>query len=129
MKKLLLIGCLLLLVHAASAQTEWGQRLSAGLQSANAVALTSGFGSEVEVSVLGKTGVMGPRQAQELLEGFFAEHVPQACTISHQGTRETSSFFIFSYQDTLSHTYRIYCVVRKSDDGQFIKQFRIDYVR
>ncbi|MBP5260448.1 MAG: DUF4783 domain-containing protein, partial [Paludibacteraceae bacterium] len=126
---LLLIGCLLVLVHAASAQTDWGQRLSAGLQSANATALTSGFGAEVEVSVLGRTGVMGPRQAQELLEDFFAGHAPQACSISHQGTRETSSFFIFSYQDTTGHTYRIYCVVRKSDEGQFVKQFRIDYVR
>ena len=129
MKKLLLIGIWLLLSQLMVAQTDWAKRLQSSFMSANATELATSFGNEMEVSILGQSGIVEAKSAQQLLQNFFAEHAPQSCTVSHQGTRETSSFFILSYQDTQAHTYRVYCVVRKSEEGQFVKQFRIDYVR
>ena len=117
------------MARAAASQTDWGKVLVDCVGSADAVALTRYFGGEAEVSVTGESGIMGPEATCRLLNGFFAEHAPRSCSISHQGTREASSFFILSYQDQRGDKYRIYCVVRKSDEGRFIKQFRIDYVR
>ena len=131
MKKrfLILLSAWVLAMTAAFAQDDVSAKLTSALARGEVAELEVVFSEQMEVSGIGAPGIYSPRQMASVLASFFAENSPRSCRVSHQGTRENTSFYVLSMLDANDREYRVYVLMKRVGDKPYIKQFRIDHVK
>ncbi|MBP6231582.1 MAG: DUF4783 domain-containing protein [Paludibacteraceae bacterium] len=111
----------------ATAQQEMIDKISEGFVRGNVSFVSSYFNEKMELSVLGKNvGVYSKTQAQEIIQSFFSTNTPQSFNISHKGIKENSGFAIGILTTVSNKKYRVYILLRNTNEKSLIHQLRID---
>ncbi len=95
------------------------------LKSGNAKSLSDYFNQNVELVVQENDNVYSKAQAQLIVNDFFSEHSPHSFSVIHQGGKEGAQYVIGNL-DTKKGTFRVYFLLKKNDDKDYIHQLRIE---
>lgn len=109
------------------AQQEMIDRISEGFVRGNVSFVSPYFNDRMELSILGQhIGVYTKLQSQEVVQAFLRNNTPQSFNISHKGIKENSGFAIGILTTTNNKKYRVYILVRNTNEKSLIHQLRID---
>ena len=81
--------------------------------------------SKIELVFPGKSGIFSREQAHFILKDFFKNNQVQSFEMLHHGTRQNATFAIGRYRCS-NGSYRMYFLVKNSDDQSVIHQIRIE---
>ena len=88
--------------------------------------LSKYFRSTVEMSVLNQEGYFSKVQVVSILSDFFKNNPPKDFTVKQGGSNsENTKFSIGTYESTCG-SFKIYYVVKKEQDGEFINKLTIE---
>jgi len=83
--------------------------------------------STVEMSVLGKEGYFSKIQAIPILTEFFKNYPPKNFTVKQGGSNsENTKFSIGTYECATGSLFKVYYVVKKEQDEEFINKLTIE---
>jgi hypothetical protein len=123
LKFLILIFGLFFFASAAFAQIPDDIVLS--IQNGNHDKLASYFNQNVELVVQEHDDVYSKSQAQQIVAEFFKANKPKQFTIIHQGGKEGARYAIGSLI-TNTGTFRVYFLLKNTDENSYIHQLRIE---
>lgn len=126
MKKLttilfLLIGSFGLL----QAQKDVSPAILTALQKGDAATLSTYFNTNVELIIGSMNNVYSKKQATGIITDFFRKNKVSSFQILHRGNKDTSAFSICTMKAG-NDNYRVYVLVRRTANEQFIQQLRIE---
>ncbi|MFW5753744.1 MAG: DUF4783 domain-containing protein, partial [Marinilabiliaceae bacterium] len=101
------------------------QKVIQAVKQGDASAIDPFMNNKVELVLPGKSGVFSREQAHFILKDFFKENQVQSFEMLHHGTRQNATFAIGRYSCS-NGTYRMYFLVKNSDDTSVIHQIRIE---
>jgi hypothetical protein len=126
LKKLLPVLILLLSVTMADAQTgPLPAEVIKAVKKGDAMAINPYLNSKVELLLPGESGVYSQEQAHFVLKNFFENHKVTSFEVLHHGTRQNATFAIGEYNCS-NEQYRIYFLVKTTDNQKLIHQIRIE---
>lgn len=102
------------------------EKISVSIREGNARELSKYFKENVDLAIGGKEEVYSSSQAELILKDFFLKNVPKTFTIVHQGTSKLGLHYAIGNLVTSTGNFRVSFYIKKSLQGQFIQQFRID---
>jgi hypothetical protein len=89
--------------------------------------LSKYFPSTIEMSVLENEGYFSKVQAISVLSEFLKNNPPKNFTVKQGGSNsENTKFSIGTYESTNGYTFKIYYVVKKEQDTEFIHKLTIE---
>jgi hypothetical protein len=89
--------------------------------------LSKYFRSTVEMSVLGNEGYFSKIQAVSVLTEFFKNNPPKDFTVKQGGSSsDNTKFSIGTYESTNGSAFKVYYVVKKEQDAEFINKLTIE---
>ena len=89
--------------------------------------LSKYFLSTVELSVLGKEGYFSKVQAVSVLLEFFKNNPPKDFIVKKGGSNsENTKFSIGTYESTNGNSFKVYYVVKKEQDLEFVSKLTIE---
>ena len=88
--------------------------------------LSKYFHSTVEMSVLGKEGYFSKVQAVSVLSEFFKNNPPKDFTVKQGGSNSENTKFSIGTYESASGAFKIYYVVKKEQDTEFIHKLTIE---
>jgi len=122
-QKLLLSFVLMLVAQLATAGVP--QKLVVAFQTGNSQELSVYFHEKLELVIDGKEGIYSKNQAEQIVQRYFIEHVPQKFEVVHEGGKTNSKYAIGSLK-TSKGVYRVYFLLKFVDDKPLIHQLRIE---
>jgi hypothetical protein len=129
LKKILPLLILIVSLGASSAQSTQKDPLPPKVVNAvkqgNASELTPFLNTKIELVLPGESGIFSKEQAHFILKSFFEDHKIISFEILHYGTRQNATFAIGQYNCANDH-YRIYFLVKNTNDEPLIHQIRIE---
>lgn len=109
----------------AFAQRDVSPAILTSLQKGDAVAVSAFFNENIELIVGQVNDVFSKKQATGILADFFRRNKISSFRIIHKGNKENSAFSICSMHAG-GASYRVYVLVRTTDNQQLIQQLRIE---
>ncbi len=91
----------------------------------NAAGLSSYLNSRIELVLPGESGVFSKEQAHFILKNFFDKNKVTSFQVLHHGSRQNATFAIGQYKCP-SENYRMYFLVKNSNNKPLIHQIRIE---
>jgi len=88
--------------------------------------LSKYFRSTVEMSVLGTDGYYSKIQAISVLSEFFKNNPPKNFTVKQGGSNSENTRFSIGTYEASSGSFKIYYVVKKETDSEFIHKLTIE---
>ncbi len=126
LKKLLPVLIFLLSVTMTGAQTSpLPAEVVAAVKKGDAMAIKPFLNSKVELLLPGESGVYSREQAHFVLKNFFEKNKVTSFTVLHHGTRQNATFAIGEYNCS-NDKYRIYFLIKTTDNQKLIHQIRIE---
>ena len=95
------------------------------LKSGNAKVLATYFNQNIELVILENDNVYSKAQAEQIVNNFFNRYVPERFNVIHQGGKE-GAHYVIGNLITRQETFRVYFLLKKSDDKNIIHQLRIE---
>ena len=102
--------------------TEINKSITAG----DAQQLSKYLSSTVEMSVLGKDGYFSRVQAVSILSEFFRTNPPKDFVVKQGGSSSENTKFSIGTYTSASGCFKIYYVVKKEQDSEFIHKLTIE---
>lgn len=87
--------------------------------------LAASFGSNVDISILGKSNLYSKSQGEQVLNTFFNKNKVNSFTISHEGSSNGTKYFIGSYVSGTSK-YRVTVNIKSSAGTNQIMRISIE---
>lgn len=118
-----------LLFSAANVQAQIPDQIILGLESGNAKVLAKYFNQNVELVVIDNDNVYSKAQAQQIVGNFFDQYTPDAekgFIIIHESGKEGAKSVIGSIETTKGEIFRIYFLLKKNNEKDYIHQLRIE---
>ena len=109
--------------HAAQAQIP--NEIILSLKKGNAKVLSGYFNQNVELVVPGSDNVYSKAQAQQIVNNFFSSYSPESFTVIHHGGKEGAKYVIGNLV-TNNGIFRVYFLLKKSEEKDYIHQLRIE---
>ena len=79
----------------------------------------------IELVVLDNDNVYSKAQAQQIVSNFFSSFIPESFNVLHQGSNEGAKFVIGKLK-TKNGTFRVYFLLKKNNNKEYIHQLRIE---
>lgn len=95
------------------------------IKAGNSKELASFFNSNIELVITDQENVYSRSQAEQVLRDFFQRNTPQSFSIIHQGSKDNSNFAIGNLV-TSTGTFRVYFLIKTTNNNSYIHQFRIE---
>ncbi|MGM0375579.1 MAG: DUF4783 domain-containing protein [Bacteroidota bacterium] len=128
-KSLLPLVVLLFTVFPLNAQKDGSgplpQSVVQAVKNGDAAEIDPFMNSKIELVLPGKSGVFSREQAHFILKDFFKDNQVQSFEMLHHGTRQNATFAIGRYSCS-NGIYRMYFLVKNSDNNAMIHQIRIE---
>lgn len=126
-KKILLPFILLLFVLSVVSQivNTIPEEILGSLKTGNAKTLANYFNQNIELTILDNDNVYSKAQAEQIVNNFFSRYVPERFNIIHQGGKEGAHYLIGNLL-TKQETFRVYFLLKKTDNKDIIHQLRIE---
>jgi hypothetical protein len=128
MKKISFLAILILVqLYPCSAQdtSKIPAGISLAFKAGNASELANFLNSTVELLLLDKEDFYKKNVAESILSEFFTKYPAKDFTIRHQGAKNDALYAIGSLK-TEKTSFRVYFLLKKTDQGLLIHQIRID---
>lgn len=126
LKKLLPVLILFFSITMAGAQTSpLPAEVVSAVKKGDAMALKPYLNSKVELLLPGESGVYSQEQAHFVIKSFFKNNKVNSFQVLHHGTRQNATFAIGEYKCS-NDKFRIYFLVKTTDDQKLIHQIRIE---
>jgi hypothetical protein len=125
MKTRLILFLLIFPLSFINAQRDVSPAILSALQKGDAVAVSAFFNENIELIIGPVNDVFSKKQATEILADFFRRNKISSFRIIHKGSKENSAFTICSMQAG-GASYRVYVLVRTTDNQQLIQQLRLE---
>lgn len=87
--------------------------------------LASSFGSNVDISILGKSNLYSKSQGEQVLNTFFNQNKVSSFTISHEGSSNGTKYFIGNYASG-SSKYRVTVNIKSTGGSNQIMRISIE---
>jgi hypothetical protein len=101
--------------------------IASAIRLGNARELSRYFSSNIDLTVSGKEEMYSKAQAEQVLRGFFAKNPPLSFTLKHRSaTTAATQYGIGTYVSTSKHAFRIYFLIKRIGNQQFIQQLSIE---
>jgi hypothetical protein len=115
-------------LHLCAAPSDISTDIAAAIRIGSARELSRFFGNSIDLTVGGKQEMYSKAQAEQVLRGFFAKHPPASFILRHKsGGTAANPYGIGTYVSIHKHKYRIYFLIRKIGNQQFIQQLSIEH--
>ena len=95
------------------------------LKTGNSKVLSGYFNDNVELVVLDNDNVYSKAQAKQIVANFFDRFTPESFNVIHQGGKDDSKYVIGNLK-TNNGNFRIYFLLKKNNDKDYIHQLRIE---
>ena len=95
------------------------------LNSGNAVTLSALFSNSVELIIENRSGIFSQQQANGIIADFFRRNSVTDFTVLHKGVKDASSFIIGTLR-TSNGAFRVYLLIRNTENQDVIQQLRIE---
>lgn len=125
--KTVLMALFTLVSLGVLAQQDVSPTITNALSRGDASAISPFLNENVELVVGSVNDVFSRRQATGILADFFRRNRVSAYQLIHRGVKENSSFSIGSMRAG-TNNYRVYVLVRTTNNQQLIQQLRIEVV-
>lgn len=99
--------------------------ISLAFKAGNASELANFLNSTVELLLLDKEDFYKKNVAESILSEFFTKYPAKDFTIRHQGAKNDALYAIGNLK-TDKTSFRVYFLLKKTDEGLLIHQIRID---
>lgn len=127
MKKIFFLPFLFFVfAQLAVANNDITEKVSSAIREGNAKELSKFFKDNVDLAIGDKEEVYSSSQAELILKDFFSKNAPKTFTIVHQGMSKLGLQYVIGNLVTSTGNFRVSFYIKKSIQGQFIQQFRID---
>ncbi|HZH71266.1 MAG TPA: DUF4783 domain-containing protein [Mariniphaga sp.] len=123
LQSFLLLISSVLLIQSVNAQVP--DEIITCLKSGNAKSLSGYFNQNIELVVPESDNVYSKAQAQLIVNDFFNAYIPQTFSVIHQGGKEGAQYVIGNL-GTKKGTFRVYFLLKKNDEKDYIHQLRIE---
>lgn len=90
-----------------AAQQSFESVLVTAFKSGNAQRISTYFGENVDLSILGKENLYSKSQAQQVLQHFFTEHKPADFKVIHKEKAKSSEYFIGVLTSEKGESHRV----------------------
>ncbi len=121
-----LIPAMIGIIMFLSATRDICSEVNKSIMAGDAQQLSKYLSSTVEMSVLGKEGYFSKVQAVSILSEFFKNNPPKDFTVKQGGSSSENTKFSIGTYDTSGGTFKIYYVVKKEQDNEFIHKLTIE---
>lgn len=125
MKSIITILVLIIYSFSANAQKDVSPQIINALSKGDAVTLATFFNDNVELIVGSTNDVFSKKQSTGIVADFFRRNKVTSFQVLHKGNKDNSAFSICTMK-TATNTFRVYILVRHSDNKQLIQQLRIE---
>jgi len=128
MKKLIFLVIIFIAPFVNSSAQDSGKipaGISLAFKAGNASELAVFLNSTVELILLEKEDFYKKNVAESILSEFFKQNAVKDFTIKHQGAKNDALYAIGSLK-TEKTSFRVYFLLKKTDQGLLIHQIRID---
>lgn len=113
------------LISSHAAQAQIPNEIILSLKNGNSKVLSGYFNQNVELVVPGSDNVYSKAQAQQIVNNFFSSHTPESFTVIHHGGKEGAKYVIGNLV-TNNGNFRVYFLLKKSEEKDYIHQLRIE---
>lgn len=114
-----------LLFLATPGKAQIHDEIIKSLKEGNSRALSDHFNQNIELVVPGNDNVYSKAQAEQITGSFFNSNKPENFSVIHQGGKDGAQYVIGNL-DTRNGRFRVYFLLKQSDDKSFIHQLRIE---
>jgi hypothetical protein len=128
MKKTTILAILLFLPVISALPQEQGKipaGISLAFKAGNSSELARYLNSTVELLLLDKEDFYKKNVAESILKDFFTQYPAIDFTIRHQGAKNDAQYAIGNLK-TEKASFRVYFLLKKTDQGVLIHQIRIE---
>lgn len=125
---ILLFTCGVISVMANSSQEKIPSKIITGMETGDAKALSAFFNQNIELVVLDSDNVYSKAQAQQIVTNFFNKFPPikgKAFSIIHE-TGKADAQSVIGKLKTEKGNFRVYFLLKKNGDKEYIHQLRIE---
>jgi len=107
-----------------------GGEIAAAIRGGKAQEVAKWFSNNVDLTVLGKEEMYSKAQAEQVLRDFFVKYPPLSFELSHKANNPASAQYgIGSYKSINRSKFRVYFLIKKIGNQQFIQQLSIENER
>lgn len=99
--------------------------IATAFKAGNAAEIVRYLNTTVEIVLLDKEDFYRKNNAEEVLKDFFTRNPVKDFSFRHQGSG-SETFFAIGSLKTEKATFRVYLLLKKTNDGILIHQIRID---
>jgi len=127
-----LIFVLILFAETAKAMTfgDISGEIAAAIRGGKAQEVARWFSNNVDLTVLGKEEMYSKAQAEQVLRDFFIKYPPLSFELSHKANNPAAAQYgIGTYKSTNKSKFRVYYLIKKIGNQQFIQQLSIENER
>jgi hypothetical protein len=114
-----------MLLFTIPANAQIPDEIILSLKSGNARSLSEHFNQNVELVIPESDNVYSKAQAQLILNDFFNSYSPQSFSVIHQSGKE-GAMSVIGNLGTKKGNFRVYFLLKKSDEKNYIHQLRIE---
>jgi hypothetical protein len=104
---------------------ETDKQIASALSSGNATELAAYFNTMVDLSIPGTEDNYGKTQATRILQDFFLKYPVKSYKTTKQGSSTDGSQFVIARMEAGNKIFRVYYLMKKSEDKYLIHQFQI----
>ncbi|MFW5822320.1 MAG: DUF4783 domain-containing protein [Tangfeifania sp.] len=108
-----------------AAQAQIPNEIISGLKTGNAKVLSEYFNRNIELVVLENDNVYSKAQAKQIVSNFFRKYSPESFTVIHQGGKDVAKSVIGNLV-TSNGNFRVYFLLKKNEEKDYIHQLRIE---
>lgn len=115
-------------LRAQSGESDVFVPISKYLSQGNTEALSAWFSENLDVTVLGKSGISSSKQARQILTSFFNSYTPRSFKITYTAGRANMKYALGDL-NAGGESFLVTVFVSYKDDAYRIQQIKIERVR
>ena len=113
------------IIFSSQAKAEVPEEIIQSLKTGDSKTLSEYFNQNVEMVVLENDNVYSKAQAQQIVNKFFSNNLPESFNVIHQGGKEGAQYVIGNLV-TNKGSFRVYFLLKKNNGKDYIHQLRIE---
>jgi len=114
-------------INAVAQESGTAKEISQCFKNANASKLATYFNNSLDLTLPGNEGAYSKKQAEQILKTFFSNNPVNAFTLDHTGNSNNgSTYLIGSYKSTSQKKFRVYLLIKNSNNVDLIQQLQIE---
>jgi len=122
---LFVILCSIFIPFSALQETKIQNEIVKCFETGNSKSLSNYFNQSVELVITGNNKLYSKAQAQQVVSKFFSENPPESFQIISNSTKDGAKNII-GLLITKKGSFRVYIVLKKTDDRDFIHLLKIE---